>query len=416
MLSERAKAALRSGLEFINTYSDESRVALAVRRLEQRIPPLSVTPRREHLDAAVAWIMRAQDADTTGGVPWGFRARRPVRTAHPMGWIAPYPETTGYIIPTMLRYADLTSDRGIIERARKMTDWEMSIQRKDGGFQGGLYGSQPAASSTFVTGQVLFGLVSMFERFGSDRLRAAATRAGDWLLECLDTNGRFARGNSHFCAPGAKAYEVRTGLALAELADLVGNKKYRDAAGRIADYALSVQQPNGWFAENDLDFHDRPLTHTIGYVLEGLHGIGVRLGRDDCIDAVERTLAAISPLIQSNGWLAARLHKDWTPATDSVCLSGSSQIAGVFLRMYLYTGKRDYLEAGRNLLGFVCFTQDLRPGIPGVDGGIRGSYPFEGDYGQWCVLNWATKFFADSVMDYLAAEGKTKQEIPAARP
>jgi hypothetical protein len=416
VLSKSVKAALRSGLEFINTYSYESRMALAVKRQEQRAAPLSVAPRRPHLDAAIAWIMRAQDADSTGGVPWGFRARRPVRTAHPLGWIAPYPETTGYIIPTMLRYADLANDRGIVERACKMTDWEISIQLDDGGFQGGLYGAQPVKSSTFVTGQVLFGLMSMFERFADNRLRNAATRAGDWLLECLDKSGRFARGYSHFCAPGAKAYEVRTGLALAKLADAVGNKEYRVAAARIADHALSVQQPNGWFAENDLDSHDRPLTHTIGYTLEGLHGIGVHLGRDDCIGAVERTLRAITPLIQPNGWLAGRLHKDWTPAADSVCLTGSAQIAGVFLRRYLQTGSRDYFESGRNLLGFVCFTQDLRTGIPAIDGGIRGSYPFGGEYGQWCVLNWATKFFADSIMDYFVAEDKRRQEVSTARP
>ena len=39
--------------------------------------------------------------------------------------------------------------------------------------------------------------------------------------------------------------------------------------------------------------------------------------------------------------------------------------------------------------------------MPELKGGIRGSYPFQGGYGQWCVLNWATKFFADSMMDYL---------------
>jgi hypothetical protein len=327
-----------------------------------------------------------------------------------MGWIAPYPETTGYIIPTMLRYADLTGDQDAVQRARQMTEWELSIQLADGGIQGGIYGSQPVASSTFVTGQVLFGFVSAFERFHDERIRTAAIRAGDWLLQCLDETGRFVRGYSHFCAPGAKAYEVRTGLALAELGDLVRDQKYRDAAARTADYALSVQQTNGWFAENDLDFNDQPLTHTIGYVLEGLHGIGVRLGRQDCIDAVERTLRAISPFIQPNGYLAGRLRQDWTPAMDGVCLTGSSQIAGVFLRMYLQTGKREYFQAGRNLLGFVCFTQDLTPGIPGIDGGIRGSYPFGGQYGQWCVLNWATKFYADSIIDYLAAEDRAGRE------
>lgn len=410
MLMRNVKNAVRAGLEFFNAYSNESGEALAVARLERRATPVSVTPARRHVDAAVAWIGRAQDASNTGGVPWGYRARRPVRSACPMGWVGPYPETKGYIIPTMLRYGDVMGDKDAVERARRMTEWELSIQLADGGIQGRIYGSQPVASSTFVTGQVLFGFLSAFERFRDERIRTASIRAGDWLLNCLDETGRFVRGYSHFCAPESKAYEVRTGLALAELGDLVNEQKYRDAASRTANYALSAQQSNGWFAENGLDFHDQPLTHTIGYVLEGLHGIGVRHGRQDCIDAVERTLRATSALIQPNGYLAGRLRKDWTPAVDWVCLTGSSQIAGVFLRMYLQTGKREYFQAGRNLLGFVCCTQDLMPGIRGIDGGIRGSYPFGCQYGQWCVLNWATKFFADSVMDYLAAEDKAKRE------
>jgi hypothetical protein len=256
----------------------------------------------------------------------------------------------------------------------------------------------------------LFGLVSAFRRFREEQVRTAAIRAGDWLLSCLDDTGGFSRGYSHFCRPGPKAYEVRTGLALAELGDLVDEPKYRHAASLIGDYALKAQRPNGWFEENDLDFHDRPLTHTIGYVLEGLHGIGVRLGRQNCINAVERTLHELLPLIQPNGYLAGRFQKDWTPAVNWACLTGSSQIAGVYLRMYLQTGKPEYLLAGRKLLGFVCFTQELAPGIPGIDGGIRGSYPFGGEYGQWCVLNWATKFFADSVMDYIAARDIATRE------
>jgi hypothetical protein len=47
--------------------------------------------------------------------------------------------------------------------------------------------------------------------------------------------------------------------------------------------------------------------------------------------------------------------------------------------------------------------------MPGIAGGIRGSYPFSGAYGQWCVLNWATKFFADSIMDYLEIQNSELQ-------
>ncbi|MBV9082569.1 MAG: hypothetical protein JOZ62_07840 [Acidobacteriaceae bacterium] len=373
----------------------------------ERARPEPVKPHEGHLHSAISWIKRAQDASGSGGVSWGYRMRRPVRTALPVGWIAPYPETTGYIIPTMLRYAGLCNDAESLERARSMGLWEMQIQLHDGGIQGGIYGAQPVASSTFVTGQVLFGFTAGYVRFSDPRFRAAALRAGEWLLSCLDEGGRFTRGYSHFCAPGAKAYEARTGLALAAAGEVVGRDDFGAAASRMANYALRCQRENGWFDENDLDRHEAPLTHTIGYVLEGLHGLGIRLGRADCLAAVDQTLTTIVPLIRDDGFLAGRWYRDWTPAADWACLTGSAQIAGVFLRRYCETRNAVYFDAGRKLLGFVCFTQDLKPGFPGIDGGIRGSYPVQGNYGQWCVLNWATKFFADSVMDYLAASTTT---------
>jgi len=94
---------------------------------------------------------------------------------------------------------------------------------------------------------------------------------------------------------------------------------------------------------------------------------------------------------------------------DLACLTGSAQIADVFFRMHKQTKTPEYMEAGRKLLGFVCFTQDLRTGVPGLDGSIRGSYPFDAEYGQRCVLNWATKFSCDSVMDYLRIQGTAQR-------
>ena len=172
MLLKELKAAARFGLEAINTYSEESADALAVTRLERhKTAPKAVEPLDRHLDAAIGWIKRAQDSSVSGGVSWGYRARRPVRTNLPMGWVGPYPETTGYIIPTMLRYADLRGDSDAVKRAERMTEWEMSIQLPDGGIQAGVYGSTPVASSTFVTGQVIFGFVALYERTHDPRIR-----------------------------------------------------------------------------------------------------------------------------------------------------------------------------------------------------------------------------------------------------
>jgi len=406
------KHVARLVLEKASAYHPLHREALDISRLESSVPPQVITPTRRHLDEAIAWIKRAQEAaGHGGGVAWGYRARASVRSGARLGWLGPYPETTGYIIPTMLRYARLAGDVGSAHAARRMAEWELRIQLADGGFQGGIYGELPVSSSTFVTGQVLFGLLDAYREWRSTPYRNAAIRAGNFLLECLHESGRFIKGYSHFCASGSKAYEVRTGLALAELGIMLGQETYKPAASRTADYALSCQQQNGWFSENDLDEHHRPLTHTIGYVLEGLHGVGMLLNRSDCLDAVRRTLDMITKLIHADGFLAGRWRSDWSPAVDWACLTGSAQIAGVYLRMHRDFGNAAYFEAAHRLLGFVCWTQETKGRVPSLSGGISGSYPFTGAYGQWCLLNWATKFFADSLMDYLvevlpATEGR----------
>lgn len=398
------KRAARLILEEASTYHPSHREALGICRLERAIPPRIITPTLHHLKEAISWIKTAQhSAGECGGVSWGYRARVRIRSGELLGWLGPYPETTGYIIPTLLRYAQLADDSESADAAFRMVQWELKIQLSDGGFQGGIYGSQPVSSSTFNTGQVLFGLVEAYREWRTEDYREAAIRAGDFLLGCLDQTGRFTKGYSHFCAPGPKAYEVRTGFAMAQLGAMLEQDEYKKAASRIADYALSCQQPNGWFRENDLECHDKPLTHTIGYALEGLHGVGLLLNRPDCQDAVKRTLNRIVKLIRPDGFLAGRWRSDWSPAADWVCLTGNAQIAGVFLRMYRIFGIPEYFDAAHRLLGFVCWTQEMKGQSPALSGGIRGAYPFGGEYGQWCVLNWATKFFADSVMDYLEA-------------
>ncbi len=401
----------RQTLEALSARHPQHYPARRLEALESRATPHSVTPGLRHVEAAIAWLKRAQDASGPGGgVSWGYRARRPIRTGIPLGWVGPYPETTGYIIPTMLRYGDLAGDDDSVERARRMALWELSIQLPDGGFQGGIHGELPIASSTFVTGQVLFGLTAAYKRFGDEAFLVGARRGAAFLLQCLDDTGRFVAGQSHFCdAPGAKTWEARTGLAMAEFGNLVHDNQLCDAASRVADYTLNSQRSNGWFENADLQDHDVPLTHTIGYVLEGLHGMASELGRRDCLDAAQRTLDRLAGLVDDDGFLAGRWRQDWTPAVEWCCLTGAAQIGGVFLRVFEETKKPEYLEAGKKLLGFVCFTQELRPGIAGLDGGIRGSYPFGGEYGKWSVLNWATKFFSDSVMDYLQL---ARQELP----
>jgi hypothetical protein len=64
--------------------------------------------------------------------------------------------------------------------------------------------------------------------------------------------------------------------------------------------------------------------------------------------------------------------------------------------------EKHFDELGERLLRFVASTQQIDHSNPGLRGSIHGSHPFNGEYGQYCNLNWAAKFFVDAVLDRMA--------------
>ncbi len=42
--------------------------------------------------------------------------------------------------------------------------------------------------------------------------------------------------------------------------------------------------------------------------------------------------------------------------------------------------------------------QNLTSSNIGIRGGIQGAFPIYGWYAPFCVINWATKFFADALL------------------
>ena len=124
-------------------------------------PRQSATDPSQCLDAAIQWICRAQDATPDGGVArsFGFVYQPFFRCK---GWVASYPETTGYIIPTMFDYARESGRQDLFDRAVRMADWECDVQMANGAVQGGTV-AQPASPAVFNTGQVIFGWVRAYQ-------------------------------------------------------------------------------------------------------------------------------------------------------------------------------------------------------------------------------------------------------------
>lgn len=365
-------------------------LAITEQQLDQQGLPHTTPPgRQETVDAALAWLCAAQDnsASADGGVARDCSLIK--------GWATSYPETTGYIIPTFIELARRSGKEELHERARRMLDWCVAIQFPEGGFQGGKIDATPKVPVTFNTGQILLGLAAGAQQYGDPRYLEAMHKAAAWLRDDLDADGCWRKHPTPFAAPGEKAYETHVAWGLFEAERVAPGQGYGEAGLRQVDWALSKQTANGWFASNCLTNPKAPLTHTIGYVLRGVIEGFLLSRRPDLLAAAQKTADGLLPAIQADGRLPGRLDAAWQGAVNYVCLTGSVQIAHCLFLLYKETGKQHYFDAGQKLTAYVRRTVRLT-GPDSQKGGIKGSFPVNGDYGQWEYLNWAAKFFIDA--------------------
>ena len=226
-----------------------------------------------HLSEAMEWLCRAQDAGEGGGVSRSY-ALKWMRAHGRRGWLAPYPETTGYIIPTFYNYSVFSGDNSFRDRAYKMACWETEIQMECGAVQGGVIGFPPTPT-IFNTGQVLFGWTRAYRESGDESFLKAAKKAGEFLIDAQDPDGAWRRHGSTYARSGLNVYDARSAWGVAELFSITKDEKYQRCAIRNLDFVLSQQQSNGWFANCCLDDNHHPLLHTIAYTMEGLLETGL---------------------------------------------------------------------------------------------------------------------------------------------
>lgn len=337
---------------------------------------------------AIDWLCRAQDYSSTkdGGVARHYSLVK--------GWGASYPETTGYIVPTILDFARRTHDEHLRQRGKRMLNWLLSIQFADGGFQGGVTGSKPLLPVTFNTGQILMGLAVGARDF-AEPYRSSMIRAADWLVKTQDPDGCWRKHPSPFAEAGEKAYDTHVAWGLFEAARMEPEKNYQKAAIANVEWALTQQRPNGWFAKCCLTDPEAPLTHTLGYALRGVVEAYRFTGQEKFLFAALKTADGLLSALKGDGFLPGSLSSDWKPAASWACLTGSVQIAYCWLFLYQVTNDSRYNEAARTANRYVRQTQNVE-GPPEVRGAIKGSFPINGDYGTNEYLNWAAKFFIDA--------------------
>lgn len=350
---------------------------------------MSSTRYEQHIDLTAQWVRRSISRGRGGSAGYFMPLT---------GWSKPYPETTGYLIPTLLELAQFRSQPEWNGRARGLGDWLLRIQRPDGAWYGGLHPpSRSAAPSIFNTGQILKGLLALNEHTGEPRWLGSAERAARWLNERLDPDRLWGAGD--YRADYTPSYYSEVLAPLSEYAVAADDAEMRGRCSGALDTIVARVRPDGTFSQWGFESGKPAFTHTIAYTLYGLMVTAENLGEWKRHRAP--IVAALEVLVRRaelrGGWLPGAFHGGWKAAGTYVCLTGNAQVALAILAWEEREQDLRLVSAAARLVDVVCESQMAR-GPGGLRGAVGGSKPLWGPYMRFRYPNWAAKYHLDALM------------------
>jgi hypothetical protein len=334
-----------------------------------------------HIHAATDWLLGAQRAGGGNGYAHSFHLLD--------GWRPAYPETSGYIIPTLDQVYRRFNWPELRTSVTAASRWLQSIQQSDGSFCD-LY-NRP---QVFDTGQILIGFNYLAEYAPELVNREALARAAEWLCAVQAPDGSFVRyaynGIPH-------SYYARVGAALLAAGRILGDSRLHESGLRNLHWTLAQQKTNGFFRHLSFD-ESPPYLHTMMYVVEGLLDGHAEIG--DPAFLVGATRFAERMLQSACGRdriLRSQYKSDWTVANQQKCMTGLAQWAGVCFRIAKFEKGDVYLDEALKTLAFIQQRQ-IRSSDQRLSGALFGSDPAWGRYMRLALPNWGVKFFIDALL------------------
>ena len=345
------------------------------------------------LEKTFQWIKSSIDATNDDGSSAYYR--------YSSGWKGSYPETTGYLIPTMYDYAAFKNNDDWKNRAKKAADWLLSIQAPVGGWQG-LQIGEKCDLRVFNTGMILDGLAATYRVEKDNKYLNAARKGTEWILSKLGEDGFFSENN----VVGGGAFDTLVCaclLMIVELLPQADQESYRNKIKKALDAHLTLQTQNGWWKKCNFHSNDTALLHHVGYTLDGLIISSQVLNEEKYYNAAQKTAKKLLSKFEVNLELPAYCNSDWSTYLDlghkaSLCLTGYSQIAIVFQKIAKKEDDLRYLNAALKINEIVSAIGNYNSSNDGISYGLPGSFPIYGSYQTFQFVNWAAKYHAESVL------------------
>ncbi|MBK6901345.1 MAG: hypothetical protein IPH04_00640 [Saprospirales bacterium] len=339
---------------------------------------------RRRSAAALNWLQRSIDVhEGKGSAATLFFGK----------WAPAYPETTGYLIETLLDYGHFLGECKWLEYARGCGDWLLEVQHTDGSFPA-LY-AHSGKPSVFNTGMILFGLSRLCREEESQRFVPALQKATAWLLSELAPEGSWpAHGYVEGFIP---SYYTRAVWGLLEANKVLMNPEVEEAMRKALGFYAPRIKENGLVEHWGFHPGKPAFTHTIAYTWRGFWESALLLGEKDILPKVQHGLDTLAALRDSRGQLPGRLDVQGKPDHSFSCLTGNAQLSLLAGRIYQHSGEKRYEQMAFDFFEQTARRQVLRERSL-YFGGIAGSSPLWGGYQRLRFPNWAVKFFLDAYL------------------
>ncbi len=263
----------------------------------------------------------------------------------------PYPEVSGYYIPTLLTLGEA----GL---ARRYAAWLTEIQNADGSWNGPTAEGEPY---TFDVGQILKGLLAIHGAM--PEVEGALLRGCDWLVSRIGEKGEIS-------TPTADAFQLPNGRQVPGAFHLYTLEPLVEAAVCFErpGYARSVARALEYYKKDPELGAFNTLSHFHAYIVEALADLGEK-------DLALKAMEFVEALQREDGSIPGWAGVDW------VCSTGVAQYALIWLKL----GRE---EPARRAFAWLCANQNR-------SGGFFGSYGKDADYFPDAEISWAVKYFFD---------------------
>ncbi len=311
------------------------------------------------------------------------------------GWSLMYPETSGYLIPTLINCSKSHDDSLYFDKAKEIADWLLSIQFDDGSFPGHLYKKDTNIKSIFNSAQILIGLVSIYKETKDKKFLSSIINCSSWICSNQDNNGLWLKHSykNNFMP----SYYTRVAWPLLLVWEITKDKKVLDTANKSLELIYNRKLNNGFIRHSGFEKDSYAFIHTIAYVIRGFFEASLITENEKYKKLSIEWSKKLLKNFELKGRLPGAYYENYKGLNSFECLTGYCQLAIIWLKIFNYNQDITYVNGALKAIDIV------EKNIPKKNifmkaGGVPGSSPYYGRYMTFRQPNWATKFFIDALL------------------